>query len=79
MRVKHEALFYLDEARLADDGEPSATIALPEAGATTTITAAPDNLARRIDEAGVLKEQLLSGRIGQATSDGIGERGRACT
>jgi hypothetical protein len=77
MRVKHEALFYLDGIQLGDNGQPSRIIALPEVGAVAAITTTPANLARRIDEAAVLKEQLLSARIGEATSEAINERCRA--
>jgi hypothetical protein len=77
MKVMYEALFRLDDLRLTQPNQGAQLrIELPNGRGIGTITTSPDDLAFRIDEAGVLRRQLLTGGIREPTTEFVAERRR---
>jgi hypothetical protein len=77
MKVRHEALFCLQGMKRAERDAKPLVINLPNGEGTGTITANADNLAAKIDEAAVVREQLLRASIGQPTPAFVAERCQA--
>jgi hypothetical protein len=75
MKVRHEALYCLQGMKGGElESSKPLVIDLPDGQGTGTIAANADNLAAKIDQAAVLREQLLRALIGQPTADSVAEQ-----
>jgi len=76
MKVRHEALFCLQGMKRAKREDAEQFVIDLKGEGTAIITTNADNLASKIDEAAVLRDQLFRARIGQPTAESVAEHCR---